>query len=180
LVETRPTGAPAGGGEATARPIGALFALTCDGAGWSDPLAQDGSARSPDPASFAARTVALGAAGAVLAAIGSVDHAINREVAALVAAAIADGCPTLADVIAHVARVPRGAAGLGAFRIIGDPLAGIAGEHEAWNRVSAVSAGGAVSAVSAVAAVAAGDGDPRRAPPPAIWPSSSVPPGLAP
>lgn len=126
--------------DAGGRPIGVLIALTCDGAGSTRIGEESTDVPVPDSGSFAARTVALGAAAAVIAAVGAVDHSVNREVAGLVASSIADGCTTLADIVAHAARDAERGGYLSAFRIIGDPLARIAGDPSARTRIDGVPA----------------------------------------
>ena len=122
------------------RPIRTLLALTCNGAGMGAPGLAAAASIPPDPASFACRVVTLGAAAGVLAAVGLVDHPVNRHLSGATVAALAAGGGTLADIVAHAAGDARLAGCLGSFRIIGDPLAPLAGDEGSWAQISEVPA----------------------------------------
>ncbi|HEY7130661.1 MAG TPA: hypothetical protein VH440_00335 [Candidatus Limnocylindrales bacterium] len=114
-------------------PMGAMLALTCNGAG-RDVHAERGS--------FAGRLVSEVVAGSVLAAVGLVDHAVDRHLAHATLAAIAGGARTMGDVLVAAASDPRLADRLGPYRILGDPRTSIVGPAAAWDRARTVRAAG--------------------------------------
>ena len=124
----------------TGRPIGVLLALTCHGAGAGGADTDSTTSMAPDIGSFGSRIVALGTAAAVLAAIGPIDHSINRRLAGALMAALGRGDGTLAELVARTAGNPQVAASLAGYRIIGDPLAPVSGDDAAWTAAGLVPA----------------------------------------
>jgi hypothetical protein len=102
-----------------AEPMGALLSMTCYTA-----------SRWGVGASFAEQVVLRGAAAAAVGAVGPVEHLENTSWMVGLATALRDGCHELGPAL--VAAAPVDPARFARYRIVGDPLASLAGSLECW------------------------------------------------